>query len=41
MSDYGIFSSCEGRKERRTGKIRGLFKDAQGFGQLDENAGRG
>ena len=23
VSDYGIFSSYEGRKERRTGKIRG------------------
>ena len=25
MSDYGLFSSCEGHKERRTGKIRGAF----------------
>ena len=25
MSDYGIFSSNEGHKERRTGKIRGAF----------------
>ena len=25
MSDHGNFSSCEGRKERRTGKIRRAF----------------
>ena len=25
MSDHGLFSSYEGRKERRTGKIRGAF----------------
>ena len=25
MSDHGHFSSCEGHKERRTGKIRGAF----------------
>ena len=25
MSDHGHFSSYEGRKERRTGKIRGAF----------------
>ena len=25
MSDHGIFSSYEGHKERRTGKIRGAF----------------
>ena len=25
MSDYGHFSSYEGHKERRTGKIRGTF----------------
>ena len=25
MSDYGLISSCEGYKERRTGKIRGAF----------------
>ena len=25
MSDYGILSSYEGHKERRTGKIRGDF----------------
>ena len=25
MSDYDIFSSYEGHKERRTGKIRGAF----------------
>ena len=36
MSDYGNFSSYEGHKERRTGKIRGaFFKDAQGFRRLD------
>ena len=26
MSDHGNFSSYEGHKERRTGKIRGAFK---------------
>ena len=25
MSDYGLFSSYKGHKERRTGKIRGAF----------------
>ena len=36
MSDHGLFSSYEGHKERRTGKIRGDFSsDAQGFGRLD------
>ena len=25
MSDYGLFSSYEGHKERRTGKVRGAF----------------
>ena len=25
MADYGLFSSYEGHKERRTGKIRGAF----------------
>ena len=25
MSDHGLFSSYEGHKERRTGKIRGAF----------------
>ena len=25
MSDYGLFYSYEGHKERRTGKIRGSF----------------
>ena len=25
MSDHSNFSSCEGHKERRTGKIRGAF----------------
>ena len=33
MSDHGHFSSYEGRKERRTGKIRGAF--SWGFGRLD------
>ena len=32
MSDHGIFSSYEGRKERRTGKIRGAF--FEGFTEL-------
>ena len=27
MSDHGNFSSYEGHKERRTGKIRGLFQE--------------
>ena len=35
MSGHGHFSSYEGHKERRTGKVRGAFKDAQGFGRLD------
>ena len=25
VSDYGLFSSYEGHKEQRTGKIRGAF----------------
>ena len=33
-SDFYHFSSYEGHNERRTGKIRGGFKDAQGFGRL-------
>ena len=42
MSDYGLFSSYEGHKERRTGKIRGaFFKDAQGFGRLDAGSRAG
>ena len=41
MSDHGRhFSSYEGHKERRTGKIRG-FKDAQGFGRLDAGSRAG
>ena len=35
MSDHCNFSPYEGQKERRTGKIRGAFKDARGFGRLD------
>ena len=42
MSDHGHFSSYEGHKERRTGKIRGgFFKDAQGFGRLDAGSRAG
>ena len=41
ISDHCIFSSYEGHKERRTGKIRGAFKDAQGFGQLDAGSHAG
>ena len=42
MSDHGNFSSYEGHKERRTGKIReAFFKDAQGFGQLDTGSRTG
>ena len=42
MSDHGHFSSYEGRKERRTGKIRVFFfKDAQGFGRLDAGSHAG
>ena len=29
MSDHGHFSSYEGHKERRTGKIRGAFSRTQ------------
>ena len=38
MSDHCHFSSYESHKERRTGKIRGVFKDAQGFGRLDADS---
>ena len=31
MSDHGHFSSYEGHKERRTGKIRGVFRGCTGF----------
>ena len=31
MSDHGHFSSYEGHKERRTGKIRGLFQGYKGL----------
>ena len=42
MSDHGNFSSYEGHKERRTGKIYGAFvKDAQGFGRLDAGSRAG
>ena len=43
MSDRGRhFSSYEGDKERRTGKIRGAFlKDVQGFGRLDAGSRAG
>ena len=42
MFDHGHFSSYEGHKERRTGKIRGaFFKDAQGFGRLDAGSRAG
>ena len=45
MSDYGIFSSYEGHKERRTGKIRGDFSSPysctmcglEKLGLVDEN----
>ena len=30
MSDYGLFSSYEGNKERRTGNIRGVFPRMHG-----------
>ena len=30
MSDHGHFSSYEGHKERRTGKIRGAFSRMHG-----------
>ena len=39
MSDHCNFSSYEGHKERRTGKNRGAFKDAQDFGRLDAGTG--
>ena len=42
MSDHGHFSSYEGHKEWRTGKIRGaFFKDAQGFDRLDAGSRAG
>ena len=41
MSDHCHFSSYEGHMERRTGKIRGAFKDAQGFGRLDAGSRAG
>ena len=30
MSDHGLFSPYQGRKERRTGKIRGAFPGMHG-----------
>ena len=41
MSDHCHFSSYEGHKEQRTGKIRGAFKNAQGFGRLDAGSRAG
>ena len=42
MSDHGHFSSYEGHKERRTGKIRGAFsRMPQGFGRLDAGSRAG
>ena len=45
MSDHGRhFSSYEGHKERRTGKICGAFSylvDPQGFGRLDAGSRAG
>ena len=42
MSNHGHFSSYEGYKQRRTGKIRGgLFRDVQGFGRLDAGSRAG
>ena len=35
------FSSYEGHKKRRTGKVRGPFKNAQGFGRLDAGSRAG
>ena len=36
MSDHGHFSSYEGHRERRTGKIRGAFSRMhRAFGRLD------
>ena len=41
MSDHCHFSSYEGHKERRTGKICGAFNNAQGFGRLDAGSRAG
>ena len=41
MSGHCNFTSYEGHKERRTGKIRGAFKNAQGFGRLDAGSRAG
>ena len=41
MSGHCNFTSYEGHKERRTGKIRGACKNAQGFGRLDAGSRAG
>ena len=42
MSDHSHFSSYEGHKERRTGKIHGAFSTiAQGFGRQDADSRAG
>ena len=42
MFDHGHFSSYEGHKERRTGKIHGAFSRMQkGFGHLDAGSRAG
>ena len=42
MSDHGHFSSYEGHKERRTGKISwGFFRDTHGFRRLDTGSRAG
>ena len=42
MLDHGHFSSYEGDKERRTGKIRGAFpRMHRGFGRLDAGSRAG
>ena len=41
-TDHSNFSSYEGHKELRVGKIRGgPFRDAQGFGRLDAGSRAG
>ena len=41
MSDHGLIFSYEGHEERRTGKIRGVFRDTQSFGRLDAGSRAG
>ena len=42
MSGHGHFSSYEGHKERRTGKIRGaFFRMHRAFGRLDADSRAG